>query len=225
MKTGLNEQVCRCKITSSLICLANAQVGLLKRECERQRLMREEMESEMQGQKDQISYMHAALTEASTRSGDELLETKLRREDAERMLEEREAEMQQLRRKIEKFQVGLEGARAVESPEPQLPTQAAPILKLQKGHRSTGSGAFGCMKLNHQMHLEIDEERKAYERRIQELEDVLDNHQNEVTMLHEKLADAERMTRDVLRVLRGVKLDMANVAVRFHYDTPLSLCH
>ncbi|KAG0565723.1 hypothetical protein KC19_7G010200 [Ceratodon purpureus] len=189
-----------------------SQVGLLKRECERQRLMREELESEMQGLKDQISYMHTALTEASTRSGDELLETKLRREDAERMLEERESEMQQLRKKLEKFQMGLEGARAGESPEPQLPAQAAPVHKLQKAHRSTGSSAFGCMKLNHQMHLEIDEERKGYERRIQELEDVLDNHQSEVTMLHEKLADAERMTRDVLRVLRGVKLDMANVA-------------
>jgi DNA repair exonuclease SbcCD ATPase subunit len=183
--------------------------------------MREEMEGEMQGLKDQISFMHTALTEASTRSGDELLETKLRREDAERMLEEREAEMQQLRKKLEKFQMGLEGARVVESPEPQPPIQA-PILKVQKGHRSTGSGAFGCIKLNQQMQLEIDEERKAYERRIQELEDVLDNHQDEVTMLHEKLADAERMTRDVLGVLRGVKLDMASVAVRCHCATPLS---
>lgn len=176
--------------------------------------MREKMESEMQGLKDEISCLHTALTEASTTSGDELLETKLRREDAERMLEEREAEMQQLRKQLQKFQMGLEGARAVDSPEHLSPIRAQ-VQKVQKGHRSTGSGAFACMKLNHQMHVEIDEERKGYERRIQELEDVLDNHQSEVTMLHEKLADAERMTRDVLRVLRGVKLDMANVAVRW----------
>lgn len=61
-----------------------SQVGLLKRECERQRLMREEMESEIQGLKNQISIMHAALHEASTRSSDERLETKIRRENAER---------------------------------------------------------------------------------------------------------------------------------------------
>lgn len=61
-----------------------SQVGVLKIECERQRLMRQEMESELEGLKNQISIMHAALHEASLRSGDELLETKLRREDAER---------------------------------------------------------------------------------------------------------------------------------------------
>ncbi|XP_024385089.1 kinesin-like protein KIN-12F isoform X2 [Physcomitrium patens] len=185
-----------------------SQVGVLKIECERQRLMRQEMESELEGLKNQISIMHAALHEASLRSGDELLETKLRREDAERMLEEREAEMQLLRKKLEKFQMQLEENKPVEHIEPQTPPRILKGQKVQKGSVSP----FACMKMNHQIHLELDEERKSYERRIQELEDVLDNHQNEVTVLHEKLADAERMTRDVLRVLRGVKLDMANVA-------------
>jgi len=125
------------------------------------------------------------------------------------MLEEREAEIQLLRRKLEKVQMGLEGSKAVESVEPAHP----PIQKVQKGHTRSAS-AFGCIKLNHQVHSELEEERKAYQRRIQELEDVLENHENEVTTLHEKLADAERMTRDVLCVLRGVKVDMTNVAVR-----------
>lgn len=118
--------------------------------------------------------------------------------------------MQLLRKKLEKFQMQLEENKPVEHIEPQTPPRILKGQKVQKGSVSP----FACMKMNHQIHLELDEERKSYERRIQELEDVLDNHQNEVTVLHEKLADAERMTRDVLRVLRGVKLDMANVAVR-----------
>lgn len=58
----------------------------MKRECDNQRLLREEMESELQGLKNQVSIMHAALTEASSRSGDELVEMKMRREDAERFV-------------------------------------------------------------------------------------------------------------------------------------------
>lgn len=125
------------------------------------------------------------------------------------MLEERQVEVQLLRNKLEKFRTGLEGSKPMESVEPAHP----PISKVQKGHHRSAS-AFGCIKLSHQVQSELEEERKAYQHRIQELEDVLENHENEVTMLHEKLADAERMTRDVLRVLRGVKVDMANVAVR-----------
>lgn len=66
--------------------LINVQVGLLKRECERQRLLREEMESELQGLQSQISIMHAALSEASNRKSDEFLEMKLRKDDAERFV-------------------------------------------------------------------------------------------------------------------------------------------
>ncbi|XP_024397560.1 kinesin-like protein KIN-12D isoform X2 [Physcomitrium patens] len=187
-----------------------SQVGLLKRECERQRLMREEMESEIQGLKNQISIMHAALHEASTRSSDERLETKIRRENAESMLEEREAELQLLRKKLEKLEMQLEESKPVEWVQ-ALPPAQIPIQKGQKLPKGAAS-AFACIKLNHQVHLELDEERKAYERRIQELEDVLGSHQNEVTTLHGKLADAERMTRDVLHVLRCIKLDMSNVA-------------
>jgi len=125
------------------------------------------------------------------------------------MLEEREAEMFLLRNKLEKVQMGLEASTPLESVQPAHPL----IQKLQKGHTRSAS-AFGCIKLGHQVQSELEEERKAYQCRIQELEEVLENHENEVTMLHEKLEDAERMTRDVLRVLRGVKVDMTNVAVR-----------
>lgn len=39
----------------------------------------------------------------------------------------------------------------------------------------------------------------------------------QVTALKEKLADVERLSRDVLRILPSVKVDMARVAVRGHY--------
>lgn len=128
------------------------------------------------------------------------------------MLEEREAELQLLRKKLEKLEMQLEESKPVEWVQ-ALPPAQIPIQKGQKLPKGAAS-AFACIKLNHQVHLELDEERKAYERRIQELEDVLGSHQNEVTTLHGKLADAERMTRDVLHVLRCIKLDMSNVAVR-----------
>jgi len=49
--------------------LANKQVGLLKREGDRQCLVRKDMESELQELKLQNTVIHASLTEASGRSG------------------------------------------------------------------------------------------------------------------------------------------------------------
>lgn len=41
----------------------------------------------------------------------------------------------------------------------------------------------------------------------------------QVTVLKEKLEVAERITRDILRVQGGVKVDMANIAVRDWQNT------
>ena len=43
----------------------------------------------------------------------------------------------------------------------------------------------------------------------------------QITALQENLADSERVTRDVLLVLRGVKVDMASAAVREPHNTSL----
>jgi hypothetical protein len=81
-----------------------------------------------------------------------------------RKLEGREAEIQ-----LEKHQIGSEGKNSLPQPKD--------IKKKPKG--SIGS-AFRWFKVNHQVHAELHEERKVYERRIQELELVLGNRQNEV---------------------------------------------
>lgn len=60
------------------------QLGLVRRESERQRLMREDMEMELQGLKNNMSVMQAALEEASSRSADDLLEAQCARQEAER---------------------------------------------------------------------------------------------------------------------------------------------
>lgn len=53
--------------------------------------------------------------------------------------------------------------------------------------------------MNRQVHSELDEERKSYERRILELEGVLEKHRYEVIALKGRLEDAERIARDALR--------------------------
>jgi hypothetical protein len=59
-------------------------LGLVKRESERQRLMREDMEMELEGIKNHLSIVQAALEEASARSADDILEAQFAREEAER---------------------------------------------------------------------------------------------------------------------------------------------
>lgn len=61
------------------------QLGLVRRESERQRLMREDMEMELQGLKNHMSVMQAALEEASARSADDILEAQHARQAAERL--------------------------------------------------------------------------------------------------------------------------------------------
>jgi hypothetical protein len=65
-------------------CGRTSQLGLVKRESERQRLMREDMEMELEGIKNHLSIVQAALEEASARSADDILEAQFAREEAER---------------------------------------------------------------------------------------------------------------------------------------------
>lgn len=91
-----------------------------------------------------------------------------------RKLEEREAEIQLLRKK-EKYQIGSEEKSSL--------SQLKDIHKAKKKPKGSIGSAFRWFKMNHQVHSELDEERKAYERRIQELENVLENRQNEVILV------------------------------------------
>lgn len=65
--------------------VAYLQLGLVRRESERQRLMREDMEMELQALKNHTSVMQAALDEASARTADDVLEAQLARQEAERL--------------------------------------------------------------------------------------------------------------------------------------------
>jgi hypothetical protein len=60
------------------------QLEGLKRDMERQRLMREDMEMELQVLNNHMSMLQAALDEAGARSAKELLEAQFAREEAER---------------------------------------------------------------------------------------------------------------------------------------------
>ena len=91
-----------------------------------------------------------------------------------RKLRGREAEIQ-LRKKLEKYQIGSEEDNSF--PQPQN------IQKDKKQPKGSIGSAFRWFKLNHQVHSELHEERKAYERRIQELEHALGNRHNEVTLI------------------------------------------
>ena len=66
-------------------CGMTSQLGIVKRESERQRLMREDMEMELEGLKNHLSVMQAALEEATARSADDVLEAQFAREEAERL--------------------------------------------------------------------------------------------------------------------------------------------
>ncbi|XP_024388572.1 kinesin-like protein KIN-12F [Physcomitrium patens] len=76
-----------------------------------------------------------------------------------------------------------------------------------------GSGSpFSCMGkgMVHQRTAELNAERSAQERLIQELEILAASRQREIFMLNARLAEAESQTHDVIRELLGVKLEISN---------------
>ncbi|KAK2430817.1 phragmoplast orienting kinesin [Trifolium repens] len=80
--------------------------------------------------------------------------------------------------------------------------------------RTRGSGSpFRCISnLVQQMNQEKDQELSVARLRVQELEALAASRQKEVCMLQTRLATTESMTRDVIRDLLGVKLDITNYA-------------
>ncbi|KAK2441461.1 phragmoplast orienting kinesin [Trifolium repens] len=63
-----------------------------------------------------------------------------------------------------------------------------------------------------EMNQEKDQELSVARLRVQELEALAASRQKEVCMLQTRLATTESMTRDVIRDLLGVKLDITNYA-------------
>lgn len=62
------------------------QLGILKREIEQQHLIREDMEMELQGLKNQMVLMQAAFDEASAWGEDKILEAVSQRDEAQRFV-------------------------------------------------------------------------------------------------------------------------------------------
>ncbi|XP_024367331.1 kinesin-like protein KIN-12F isoform X4 [Physcomitrium patens] len=223
----------------STVYALESQLGLVKRECERQRLMREDMEMELQRLQNHLSIMQAALEEAGTRSDDDIIVAQLAREEAERKLQEKDAEMQLVQKKFEILQKDSEAKaekirnskaqiaellseaerKAAEyedklkAVETKLEERVNSQPTLSKGPKLKGTGStFACIGMGHQVNSELNAERQMYERRIEELEIELSDQQREASILNGKLGAAERMTREVLQDLLGVKSDMTNVA-------------
>ncbi|KAK2433842.1 phragmoplast orienting kinesin [Trifolium repens] len=80
--------------------------------------------------------------------------------------------------------------------------------------RTRGSGSpFRCISnLVQEMNQEKDQELSVARLRVQELEALAASRQKQVCMLQTRLATTESMTRDVIRDLLGVKLDITNYA-------------
>ncbi|VFQ74892.1 unnamed protein product [Cuscuta campestris] len=80
--------------------------------------------------------------------------------------------------------------------------------------RARGSSSpFRCISsLVHHMNLEKDQELSVSKLRIEELEAMVAQRQQEVCIVKKRLAAAENMTHDVIRDLLGVKLDMTSYA-------------
>ncbi|CAK9267106.1 unnamed protein product [Sphagnum jensenii] len=184
-----------------------SQLEGLKRDMERQRLMREDMEMELQVLNNHMSMLQAALDEAGARSAKELLEAQFAREEAERfgccanlsfliMLSEKQAS--EFESKLKAVEIKLEERKCQHS------TPKAGKLK------GTGS-TFTCIGMGHQVHSELAEDRISYELRIQELETLLSSQHKENSMLNDKLVEAEKMTYDVVHDLLGVKSNISNV--------------
>ncbi|KAM3323981.1 kinesin-like protein KIN-12C isoform X2 [Capsicum chacoense] len=75
------------------------------------------------------------------------------------------------------------------------------------------SSPFRCISsLVQQMNSEKDQELSAAKFQIEELEVLLAQKQKEICMLNSRLAATESMTHDVIRDLLGVKLDMTSYA-------------
>nr|XP_024376844.1 kinesin-like protein KIN-12F isoform X2 [Physcomitrium patens] len=224
----------------STVYALESQLGLVTRECEQQRLMREDMEMELQRLHNSMSVRQAALEEANARIADEILEAQFAREEAERKLEEKDAEMQQAQKKLQALQkdseikaeklkhskaqityilaeaekkaAEYEGKVKLKTIETVPEEQANSQSKILRGPRLKGTGStFACIGMGHQVNFELNVERQIYEHRIQELETELINQQNEVCILNEKLGAAERMTRELFGNLLEVKSDMTNV--------------
>uniref|UniRef100_A0A7I4FAR1 Kinesin motor domain-containing protein n=1 Tax=Physcomitrium patens TaxID=3218 RepID=A0A7I4FAR1_PHYPA len=85
------------------------QLDLLKKEAEKQRLLREVVEMELQRLKDRILVMESALEETNSRNADELEHALSTLRNTERKVEEKESDITLLQRKLAKIDTASKG--------------------------------------------------------------------------------------------------------------------
>ncbi|XP_058730761.1 kinesin-like protein KIN-12D [Vicia villosa] len=216
----------------STINVLEENVDFIKGEAERQRLQREELETELCALKEQMQNL---------RNADD--DTKRFLDGKEKSLEEaqnhiqvlksdiagKDAEVAQMKAHISELNLHAEAQAMeykqkfkaleamVEQVKPEgISTQSTNALsnKSEKNAtKSRGSGSpFKCIGLGlaQQVKHEKVEELSAAKLHIEELESQAACRQKEIFALNARLATAESMTHDVIRDLLGVKLDMTS---------------
>ncbi|KAL5054076.1 hypothetical protein RYX36_034758 [Vicia faba] len=216
----------------STINVLEENVDFIKGEAERQRLQREELETELCALKEQMQNLRNANDD-----------TKRFLDGKEKSLEEaqnhiqflksdiagKDAEVAQMKAHISELNLHAEAQAMeykqkfkaleamVEQVKPEgISTQSTNALsnKSEKNAtKSRGSGSpFKCIGLGlaQQVKNEKVEELSAAKLHIEELESQAACRQKEIFSLNARLATAESMTHDVIRDLLGVKLDMTS---------------
>ncbi|XP_068655925.1 kinesin-like protein KIN-12D isoform X2 [Aristolochia californica] len=224
------------KSVEELECTINIlenKVEIVKGEAERQRLLREELEIELQAVKHQMLNVDS---NDFTRQTDEVIgdfeEAEKKVKCLEKDVMEKDAEIAQCKAHISELNVYAEAQaheykqkfKALEAMVQQVKSEPAGSSHVansttnkpeKNAAKSKGSGSpFKCIGLGlaHQMNSEKDEDLTAARQRIAELEALVASQQKEIFMLNTRLAAAESMTHDVIRDLLGVRLEMTNCA-------------
>ncbi|KAL5713441.1 hypothetical protein ACHQM5_015513 [Ranunculus cassubicifolius] len=210
------------------------KVSIIKEEAERQRSLREELETELQVIKNQMMTVTTPDLELQRHLEEkdrDLHETQEHIKALEKSIAEKDVQISQCRAHISELNLHAEAQaheykqkfKALEAmaeqvkPDISIPSHTNSSSGKQEKNttKPRGSGSpFKCIGLgiSHQINSEKDQELASERLRIKELEALSASRQKEIFMLNARLAAAESMTHDVIRDLLGVKLDMNNYA-------------
>ncbi|XP_068653780.1 kinesin-like protein KIN-12F isoform X2 [Aristolochia californica] len=224
------------KSVEELECTINIlenKVEIVKGEAERQRLLREELELELQAVKHQrLNVDSDDFSRQTEEVMSDLEEAEKKIKYLEKDVKEKDAEIAQCKAHISELNMYAEAQaheykqkfKTLEAMVQQVKSEPAGSSLVanstankpeKNAGKSRGSGSpFKCIGLGlaHQINSEKDEDLTAARQRMAELEALVASQQKEIFMLNTRLAAAESMTHDVIRDLLGVKLEMSNCA-------------
>ncbi|EYU26201.1 hypothetical protein MIMGU_mgv1a020090mg [Erythranthe guttata] len=205
----------------STINVLEKKVNEMEEEVEKQRLIRDSLEVELQALRHRLLTVED-LTEsmASETSSTSLLEDHFSRKSHARILEINEAGSrirfleEENKRQAKEYKT-LEAMLHEVKPDLSNVSATSTVEKVDKiSARTRGSSSpFRCISgLVQHMNQEKDQELASARLHIEELEALAASRYKEVCMLNTRLANTESMTHDVIRDLLSVKLDITNYA-------------